>query len=119
MEKLTKQEEETMIYVWQLENCNVKDIQERFPEPKPPYTTIASVVKNLQRKRYVKSERVGNSYKYSPIINESEYKRSFMSGFVHDYFKNSFKEMVSFFAKEQKISPEELKDIISEIESRE
>ena len=54
-----------------------------------------------------------------PLIAESDYKRKFLSGFVNNYFKNSFKEMVSFFAKDEKISPEDLKDIIREIESSE
>ncbi len=53
------------------------------------------------------------------LIAESDYKRKFLSGFVNNYFKNSFKEMVSFFAKDEKISPEDLKDIIREIENSE
>ena len=53
MEKLTRQEEEVMLYIWKLESCYVKDILAEFPEPKPPYTTVASIVKNLERKQYV------------------------------------------------------------------
>ena len=116
MEKLTRQEEEVMLYIWKLESCYVKDILAEFPEPKPPYTTVASIVKNLERKQYVKPSRVGNTYRYTPLIRESEYKRTFMSGFVRNYFANSYKEMVSFFAKEQKISANDLKDIIEMIE---
>ena len=116
MEKLTIQEEEVMIYIWELENCFVKDIVAKFPTPAPPYTTVASIVKNLERKQYVRATRVGNTYQYAPLIRESEYKRTFMSGFVRNYFENSFKEMVSFFAKEQKISTNDLKDIIKMIE---
>ena len=59
---------------------------------------------------------MGNTYQYLPIIRESEYKRSFMSGFVQNYFENSYKEMVSFFAREQKLSTNDLKDIIDMIE---
>lgn len=116
MEKLTKQEEDVMLYIWKLENCCIKDILARMPEPKPPYTTVASIVKNLERKLYVKPSRVGNTYRYTPLIRESEYKGTFMSGFVRNYFANSYKEMVSFFAKEQKISANDLKDIIDMIE---
>lgn len=116
MEKLTTQEEEVMLYIWELKECFVKDILAQFPGPKPPYTTVASIVKNLERKQYVKPSRVGNTYRYTPLIRESEYKRTFMSGFVRNYFANSYKEMVSFFAKEQKISANDLKDIIDMIE---
>ncbi len=116
MEKLTKQEEEVMLYIWELEDCSVKDVLAKFPEPKPPYTTVASIVKNLERKLYVKALHKGKTYRYTPQIRESEYKRTFMSGFVRDYFANSYKEMVSFFAQEQKISTDDLKDIIQMIE---
>lgn len=116
MEKLTIQEEEVMIYIWELDSCFVKDIVAKYSQPAPPYTTVASIVKNLERKQYVRAARVGNTYQYAPLIRESEYKRTFMSSFVHNYFENSFKEMVSFFAKEQKISTNDLKDIIEMIE---
>lgn len=118
MEKLSIQEEEVMIYIWELEYCIVKDIVSKFPEPVPPYTTIASIVKNLERKGYVAAKRIGNTYQYTPAIRESEYKRSFINRVVGNYFENSYKEMVSFFAKDKKISAEELKEIIEMIEKR-
>lgn len=116
MEKLTRQEEEVMIFIWELEHCFVKEIVAKFEEPFPPYTTIASIVKNLERKGYVISQRKGNTYQYAPAIKENEYKRRFLSDVVHNYFENSYKEMVSFFAKDQKISANELKEIIDMIE---
>ena len=116
MEKLTMQEEEVMRWIWQIGPCFVKDILAKYPDPKPPYTTLASIVKNLERKKYVKNKRYGNTYEYTPQIPESEYKRTFMSGFVRNYFEDSYKEMVSFFAKEQRISTDDLKDIIDLIE---
>ncbi len=116
MDKLTNQEEEVMIYIWEIGPCYVKDIVTMFPEPYPPYTTIASIVKNLERKGYLSSKRYGNTYEYTPLIKETEYKKTFMSGVVRNYFENSYKEMVSFFAREHKISADELKEIIKQIE---
>ena len=116
MEKLTVQEEDVMQRVWQLQSCTVKEVLNELPDPKPPYTTIASVINNLKRKEYVAQKQRGNTYVYSPIIQEEEYKHRFMKGFVRDYFSNSFKEMVSFFAKEEKLSAKDLQDIIREIE---
>ncbi len=116
MEKLTRQEEEVMLHIWALKECFIKDILARYPQPAPPYTTVASVVSNLKRKGYVSLKRFGNTYQYKPLISEEEYKRTFMSGFVQNYFENSYKEMVSFFAKEQKISANDLQDIINMIE---
>ena len=116
IEKLSIQEEEVMRCVWQLGRCNIKAIVELLPSPTPPYTTVASVVGNLKRKGYVIAQRKGNGFEYMPAVKEKDYKRHFVSGFVRDYFKNSFREMVSFFAPEEKISPDELKGIIDEIE---
>lgn len=110
------QEEEVMRLIWQIGPCFVKEILAKYADPKPPYTTLASIVKNLERKKYVKNKRYGNTYEYTLLIPESEYKRTFMSGVVRNYFENSYKEMVSFFAKDQKISADDLKDIIDLIE---
>ena len=116
MERLTRQEEDVMRWIWQIEPCFIKDILAKYEEPKPPYTTLASIVKNLERKKYVKAQRYGNTYEYRPLIPQEEYKRTFMGSVVNNYFENSYKEMVSFFAKEQKISTDELKEIIDMIE---
>ena len=118
MNKLTQQEEEVMLYIWSLGNCFVKEIVAQFPEPQPPYTTVASIVNNLKRKGYVEAKRYGNTYMYIPLIKQGEYKSSFISGVVRNYFANSYKEMVSFFAKEQKLSTDDLKEIINLIEKQ-
>ncbi|WP_311588974.1 BlaI/MecI/CopY family transcriptional regulator [Prevotella disiens] len=116
MEKLTKTEEEVMLHIWHLEDCTTKEVLNELDDPKPPYTTLASVINNLKRKGFLNAKQKGLTYHYSPKIAKTEYKADFMKGFVGNYFKNSFREMVSFFAKEDKISPDELKEIIEEIE---
>lgn len=116
MKKLTKQEEEVMKVIWNLGPCGVKDIVNHLSEPQPPYTTIASIVSNLKQKDFVVQSKQGKAYIYQPDITENDYKKRFMKGFVHDYFRNSFKEMVSFFAKDEQLSRQDLKDIIREIE---
>lgn len=117
MEKLSQQEEEAMQAIWQTGGGFIKDLLETLAEPKPPYTTLASTVKNLERKAFVKGEKMGNSFRYLPLIKEEDYKKRFMNGFVSDYFKNSYKELVTFFAKDKKISAEDLKEIINLIEN--
>ena len=118
MEKLTHQEQEMMLIIFQQGKGFIKDFIEKMEEPRPPYTTVASIVKNLERKGYVKAKRYGNTYEYSPVMEESEYKSKFMSGVVQNYFENSYKEMVSFFVEKQKISAEELQEIIQLIEKK-
>lgn len=116
MEKLNHHEETVMLHIWKLKECVVKDVLNDMEEPKPPYTTVASIVKNLEQKGYLKSKKYGNVYVYSPKIEEDSYKKTFMSRVVKNYFENSYKELVSFFAQEDKISKSELEEIINMIE---
>ena len=117
MEKLSSQEEEAMQAVWQAGEGFIKDFLDQLAEPRPPYTTLASTIKNLERKGFLSSVKTGNSYRYKAVIKEEEYKNRFMNGFVSDYFENSYKNLVAFFAKEKKITAHELKEIINLIEN--
>lgn len=116
LEKLSLQEEEAMQIIWKTGEGNVKTFLAAMPDPAPPYTTLASTIKNLEKKGYVESRLLGNMYLYKPAITEEEYKKKFMNGFIRDYFENSYAELVTFFAKEKKISSGELKNIIQLIE---
>lgn len=116
LEKLTTQEEKAMKRLWKLGDGTVKDMLAGYEEPVPPYTTLASIVKNLERKGYVKARRVGNTYLYFPLISQADYTSASVGQMVHGYFKNSYKELVSFFVREQKISAEELKEVLRMIE---
>ena len=118
MERLTPQEEQLMLYVWQFGKGFVKDYRNMYPLPKPPYTTVATIIKKLEAKDYVSSKMYGNTYEYRPKIKPERYKSQRVSGLVNNYFQNSYKEMVSFFAKEEKLSEDDLKEIIEMIKNR-
>jgi BlaI family transcriptional regulator, penicillinase repressor len=113
--KLTQQEEEALKAVFKTGEGNVKMIMENIEEGLP-YTTIASTIKNLEKKGYLQSRMVGNAYLYKPAISEEEFKKKFMGSVVKDYFDNSYKELVNFFVEQKKLSAKELKEIISMIE---
>ena len=115
MEKLTRQEEEAMLAVWRTGEGNVKSFMENMNEP-APYTTVASTIKNLEKKGYISSRLVGNAYLYKPAVSEEDYKKKFMNSVVKEYFDNSYKELVNFFVEQKKLSAKELKEIISMIE---
>jgi len=118
MEKLTIQEQDAMLAVWKTGEGSVKSFMEAMAPPVPPYTTVASTIKNLEKKGYLHSRLVGNAYLYAPAISEETYKQKFMGGVVKDYFENSYKELVSFFAQKNKISADELREIIGLIEGK-
>ncbi len=115
MKKLTRQEEEAMLAVWRTGEGNVKSFMENMNEP-APYTTVASTIKNLEKKGYISSRLVGNAYLYKPAVSEEDYKKKFMNNVVKEYFDNSYKELVNFFVEQKKLSAKELKEIISMIE---
>ncbi len=115
MEKLSQQEEEAMQAVWRTGEGNIKAFMENLDE-EYPYTTVASTIKNLEKKGYLSSRLFGNTYLYKPAVSEEEYKRKFMGSVVKEYFDNSYKEMVNFFVEQKKLSAKELKEIIDMIE---
>lgn len=112
---LTPQEEEALVAVFKTGEGNVKSILENMQDA-PPYTTLASTIKNLEKKGYLLSRLIGNAYLYRAAVSEEEFKKNFMSGVVKNYFDNSYKDLVNFFVEQKKLSPKELKDIIDMIE---
>jgi BlaI family penicillinase repressor len=116
MEKLTPQEEEVMQVIWQFGEGSVKTFLQEMPEPKAPYTTVASTIKNLEKKGFVESRLLGNTYIYSALVSAEAYKHAFMQGFIQNYFNNSYKEMVNFFVKQKKLKSKDLQEIIEMIE---
>ena len=119
MEKLTNKEEEIMRVLWDLKRAFVKEIVAELPKPKPHYNTISTVVRNMEEKGFIKYKAFGKSHQYYPAISKEEYKKTFMHKTIQHYFEDSYKNVVSFFAKEEKISINELKEIISIIEQKE
>lgn len=118
LEKLTQPEEQAMRAVWKAGEANVKTFLEHISEPVPPYTTLASTIKNLEKKAYLSSRLVGNMYLYKPVVHEEEYKKQSLTHMVKNHFDNSYKDLVAFFAEQKKISPKELKEIIDLIEKK-
>ncbi|WP_132055536.1 BlaI/MecI/CopY family transcriptional regulator [Pseudocnuella soli] len=118
MEKLTPPEEQAMRAVWQAGEGTVKHFLEQIEQPKPPYTTLASTIKNLEKKGYLRSRMVGNVYLYTPAITPEAYKKKFITNVVKNYFDNSYKELVSFFVSEKKLSADELKEILDLIDPK-
>ncbi len=117
MDKLTQQEEEAMHIIWETGEDVIKTYLDHYPEPKPPYTTLASIVKNLHRKGYLDAKRIGNTYVYKPRVSKDEYTSRNLSNIVNTYFNHSYQNLVTFFAKKQKISADDLKEIIRLIET--
>jgi predicted transcriptional regulator len=112
MKELTKAEEQIMQILWKVGKGFVKDILIHLPEPKPAYNTVSTIVRILERKGFVSYIAYGKTHEYYPIVSKVEYTKNFMGSFMKSYFSDSFKEMVSFFAKEKNMSVSELEEIL-------
>ncbi len=116
---LNNREELIMKILWKLQNAFLKEIIEEFPKPKPPSTTIASIVKKLENRGFVSHQTIGKTNRYIPLLQESEYKKSEIKSLVQNYFSGSFEELASFFYKSEKVDPEELNKIYEKIKKQE
>jgi len=112
MKKLTTAEEDVMQILWRLEKGFVKDILEQFPDPKPPYTTVLSVIRILEKKEFVSHTQYGNTYEYFALLSKEEYAGEHFNEFLSGYFNNSFPKMAAFFARENNLTMCELEEIM-------
>lgn len=117
MERLTNKEEEIMQALWKLEKGFVKEIITAL-SGNNHYNTVSTIVRNLEEKKYVSYNAYGNTHQYYAIVSKEEYTKGFMNLASRRYFNDSYKNMVSFFAKEEKISAQELREILEIIEKK-
>lgn len=118
MQKLTNKEEEIMHILWKLRKAFVKEVQAEITEDQPHYNTLSTIIRNLEEKGYVSHNTFGNTHQYYPVISLEAYSKKYMKTAIDNYFNSSYKNMVSFFAKEEKISASELREILAMIESQ-
>ncbi len=118
MQKLTNKEEAVMKALWKLEKAFIRDLLPEFSEEKPHYNTLSTIIRNLEEKGFVGHEVFGNTHRYFPVVSKEAYRKQFVSTAIKDYFNNSYKNVVSFLADEEKITVEELKEIIRLIENK-
>ncbi|MBQ9656980.1 MAG: BlaI/MecI/CopY family transcriptional regulator [Prevotella sp.] len=116
MKKLTNKEKEIMELYWQHGPMFVRELQEHYAEPRPHFNTLSTMVRILERNGFLGHRQFGNSFQYYPLVTEKEYGRSSIAGVIKNYFNDSYLSAVSSFVKEEKISIEELRELIAQIE---
>lgn len=117
MKRLTAKEKEIMDLLWQHGPMFVKELLEYYGEPKPHFNTVSTTVRILEKKGFLGHKQFGTSFQYFSTISEREYGRSSLGGIIRDYFEDSYLSAVSSFVKEEKISVDELKELIAQIEN--
>jgi predicted transcriptional regulator len=112
--QLTKAEEQIMQILWEMREGIVKDIRNRFPDPKPARNTVSTVVRILEKKGFVGHKAYGNVHVYHPLVSKKEYSKNQLFGLMESYFNNSFPAMASFFAREKDLSVRELEELLED-----
>jgi len=118
LKELTKAEDQVMQILWTLKNGFVKDIVEQMPEPKPAYNTISTIVRILEAKGFVDHKAYGKTHEYFPLISKEKYTKFYLNNMLKGYFNGSFQNLVSFFAKENKLDSKAIEKLLDEIKNQ-
>jgi len=118
MKTFTTAEEELMQALWKLGEANVAAIIDILPEPKPAYNTVSTIVRILESKQFVHYRKEGRGHIYYPIVSKTDYTKSTTSKIASNYFKGSFKSMVSFFMQQEDLSIQELEELLKELKNK-
>lgn len=118
MKELTKAEDQVMQLLWKLGKAFVKDIIDAMPSPKPAYNTVSTIVRILETKGFVGHKAYGKTHEYYPLITKERYTKFYLNNLIKGYFDGSFNNLVSFFAKENKIDVNDLEKLLKEIKDQ-
>lgn len=119
LQKLTKAEEEIMHMLWERGEETVSGLIDAMSEPKPPHSSISSIVRILEKKDFVGHRAAGRSFVYFPTVEKRDYSRFSIKRLVSNYFEGSMNELVSFLVKEKDLSINELESIRRKLKSEE
>lgn len=118
LKELTKAEDQVMQILWDLKTAFVKDIIEKMPDPKPAYNTISTIVRILETKGFVDHKAYGKTHEYFPVISKEKYTKFYLNNMLKGYFGGSFQNLVSFFAKENKLDVKAMERLLEELKNQ-
>ncbi len=111
--QLTKAEEQIMQILWDMGEGMVRDIRDRFDEPKPARNTVSTIIRVLEAKGIVSYRADGNTHIYYPLVSKREYSKRQLFSLMKNYFDNSFPQMATFFAREKELTIDELEQLLN------
>jgi predicted transcriptional regulator len=119
MIRLSKLEEEILNKLWELERAFPKVLISHLSDPKPPYNTILSVIRKLEKEGHIGFKKYGKSHEYFPITNRADYGKSLFKKLYHDVLQGSNSSLLSYFLKEENVDLEELQELIDQLKAKE
>jgi|SRR5690606_2229386 len=118
IKELTRAEDQVMQILWKIEKGFVKDIIEKMPEPKPAYNTVSTIVRILETKGFIDHKAYGKTHEYFPVISKDKYTKFYLNNLIKGYFNGSFPNLVSFFAKENKLNANDVEKLLDELKKQ-
>jgi predicted transcriptional regulator len=118
LKELTKAEDQVMQILWKLEKAFVKDVVEEMPDPKPAYNTVSTIIRILETKGFIDHKAYGKTHEYYPVISREKYTRFYLNNLIKGYFNGSFQNLVSFFAKDNKMDVKDLEKLLNEVKNK-
>lgn len=115
LKELTRAEEQVMQILWEIERGVVRDIIDKMDKPKPAYNTVSTIVRILETKGFVDHKAYGKTHEYFPLVSKERYTRFCLNNMIRGYFDGSFQNLVSFFARDNKLDIQDLEKLIDEV----
>ena len=119
LKELTRAEDQVMQILWSIGRGVVRDIIDKMPEPKPAYNTVSTIVRILETKGFVDHKAYGKTHEYFPLISKEKYTRFYLNNMIRGYFNGSFQNLVSFFARDNKMDAADLERLLKEMKNDE
>ncbi len=117
-QEITDKEEEILRMFWEHGPLRVRELVELYPEPKPHFNTVSTFVRSLERKGLVSHDETSSAFKYYAVAKMEDFRRKSLGELIKNYFSNSYLGAVSSLIEEEKISPEELSELIESVKKR-
>jgi BlaI family transcriptional regulator, penicillinase repressor len=117
LKELTRAEDQVMQILWSIGRGVVRDIIDKMPEPKPAYNTVSTIVRILETKGFVDHKAYGKTHEYFPLVTKEKYTRFYLNNMIRGYFNGSFQNLVSFFARDNKLDASDIEKLLSEVKS--
>lgn len=117
MKTLTAKEEEIMYHYWTYGDMQIRELQSHYDDPKPHVNTLSTLVKILEDKGFLSHRALSaRCFQYFATISRDEYCGGSFANVVNKFFGRSYLNAVSALVKDEKISIDELKELIREVE---
>lgn len=117
-EQLTPKEEELMQLLWEHGPIAISRLVEFYPDPKPHFNTVSTVMRRLEAKGFVGHEEIGGTFRYHAVAKKEDFISRSFGNFIKNYFGGSYYGAVSALVAEDKISAEELKELLELVERK-